>query len=56
MTVEDAGAPPAENGEFWLFGYGWVVGSLVPSATLLSPWPLSTSRHVFGVARGLALR
>lgn len=24
MTVEDAGAPPAENGEFWLFGYGYV--------------------------------
>lgn len=24
MTVEDPGAPPADNGEFWLFGYGSV--------------------------------
>lgn len=23
MTVEDAGAPPADDGEFWLFGYGY---------------------------------
>ncbi|KUI67010.1 Putative glutathione-specific gamma-glutamylcyclotransferase 2 [Cytospora mali] len=22
MTIEDPGAPPADNGEFWLFGYG----------------------------------
>lgn len=25
MTVEDPGAPPADNGEFWLFGYGYAV-------------------------------
>ncbi|KAJ4422800.1 hypothetical protein N0V82_002579 [Gnomoniopsis sp. IMI 355080] len=25
MTVEDPGAPPADNGEFWLFGYGYAL-------------------------------
>ncbi|KAJ4397109.1 hypothetical protein N0V93_001333 [Gnomoniopsis smithogilvyi] len=25
MTVEDPGAPPADNGEFWLFGYGSLI-------------------------------
>lgn len=23
MTIEDPGAPAADNGEFWLFGYGY---------------------------------
>ncbi|KUI61385.1 Putative glutathione-specific gamma-glutamylcyclotransferase 2 [Cytospora mali] len=25
MTIEDPGAPPADNGEFWLFGYGSLI-------------------------------
>lgn len=29
MTIEDAGAPAADNGDFWLFGYGYVL-SVVP--------------------------
>lgn len=36
MTVEDPGAPPAENGEFWLFGYGYVVPPLPAFTTLQS--------------------
>lgn len=35
MTVEDAGAPPAEDGEFWLFGYGQV-----PVPIMLSMGPM----------------
>lgn len=25
MTIEDPGAPAANNGEFWLFGYGYAL-------------------------------